>query len=422
MNYKKINLKNGLRIITVPMAETQTVTVVAMVGVGSRYENEKEAGLSHFIEHMFFKGTEKRPTALSISEELDAIGGEFNAFTSKDSTGYYVKVDAKHIETALDVVSDIYLNSKIEEAEVEKERGTIIQELHMYEDMPMRSVGDVFESLLYPGTFLGRDIIGYKETIEKFKRADFLKYMRRFYLSNDTVICVAGKFDEKKIVDQISIYFREMTEGKKPEIKMVKESQKNPAVKIKFKKTDQTQLVIGVRAYDLYSEKRFALSLLSIILGGNMSSRLFIEVRERRGLAYYVRTNTESFEECGYLATQAGVEHKNLTLAIKTILSEYKKIAEEKVSEKELKKSKDYIKGKMVMGMEASDEVAMFFVGQELTRKEILEREDIFKRIDLVTVDDILLVAKEIFQNKRLNLAIIGPHKNSEKLQKMLIV
>ncbi|MEI6587497.1 MAG: pitrilysin family protein [Candidatus Moraniibacteriota bacterium] len=422
MNYKKINLKNGLRIITVPMAETQTVTVVAMVGVGSRYENEKEAGLSHFIEHMFFKGTEKRPTALSISEELDAIGGEFNAFTSKDSTGYYVKVDAKHIETALDVVSDIYLNSKIEEAEVEKERGTIIQELHMYEDMPMRSVGDVFESLLYPGTFLGRDIIGYKETIEKFKRADFLKYMKRFYLSNDTVICVAGKFDEKKIVDQISIYFREMTEGKKPEIKMVKESQKNPAVKIKFKKTDQTQLVIGVRAYDLYSEKRFALSLLSIILGGNMSSRLFIEVRERRGLAYYVRTNTESFEECGYLATQAGVEHKNLTLAIKTILSEYKKIAEEKVSEKELKKSKDYIKGKMVMGMEASDEVAMFFVGQELTRKEILEREDIFKRIDLVTVDDILLVAKEIFQNKRLNLAIIGPHKNSEKLQKMLIV
>ncbi|MFZ2188595.1 MAG: pitrilysin family protein [Candidatus Moraniibacteriota bacterium] len=422
MNYKKTNLKNGLRIITVPMAETQTVTVVAMVGVGSRYESEKEAGLSHFIEHMFFKGTEKRPTALSISEELDAIGGEFNAFTSKDSTGYYVKVDAKHIETALDVVSDMYLNSKIEEVEVEKERGTIIQELHMYEDMPMRSVGDVFENLLYPGTFLGRDIIGYKKTIERFKRKDFLKYMQRFYLSNDTVICVAGKFDEKKIVDQIKTYFREMAEGKKPELKRVRESQKTPAVKIKFKKTDQTQLVVGVRAYDLYSEKRFALSLLSIILGGNMSSRLFIEVRERRGLAYYVRTNTESFEECGYLATQAGVEHKNLTLALETILAEYKKIAVEKVSEKELQKAKDFIKGKMVMGMEASDEVAMFFVGQELARKEILKREDIFKRIDLVTVDDILSVAKEIFQNKRLNLAVIGPHKNSEKLQKILSV
>jgi len=422
MNYKKTNLKNGLRILTVPMQETQTVTVVVMVGVGSRYESEKEAGLSHFIEHMLFKGTEKRPTTLSISEELDAIGGEFNAFTSKDATGYYVKVDAKHINTALDVVSDMYLHSKIEAVELEKERGTIIQELNMYEDMPMRNVGDVFENLLYPGTDLGRDIVGYKKTIEGFQRKDFVKYMQRFYLSNDTVICVAGKFDEKKIVNQIKIYFREMLEGKKPQIKKIKEAQKVPAVKIKFKKTDQTQLIVGVRAYDQYSEKRFALSLLSIILGGNMSSRLFMEVREKRGLAYYVRTNTESFEECGYLATQAGVEHKNLALALKTILAEYKKIATEKVPQKELQKAKDYIKGKMVMGMEASDEVAMFFIGQELSRREILKREEIFRRVDLVTPEDIINVAREIFQNKKLNLAIIGPHKNSDKLQKMLSV
>jgi predicted Zn-dependent peptidase len=420
MNYKKINLKNGLRILTVPMQETQTVTVVVLVGVGSRYESEKEAGLSHFIEHMFFKGTEKRPTALSISEELDAIGGEFNAFTSKGSTGYYVKVDAKHIDVALDVVSDMYLNSTISETEVEKERGTIIQELNMYEDMPMRSVGDVFENLLYPRTNLGRDIIGYKKTIGAFKRADFMKYLKKFYLANDTVICVAGKFDEKKIIEKIKDYFREMLEGKKPQIKKVIEKQKVPSVRIKFKKTDQTQMVLGVRAYDQFSEKRFALSLLSIILGGNMSSRLFIEVREKRGLAYYVRTNTESFEECGYLATQAGVEHKNLTLALETILAEYKKIAKEKVSEKELQKAKDYIKGKMVMGMEASDEVAMFFVGQELARKEILKREEIFRRIDQVKAEDILAIAKDIFQDKKLNLAIIGPHKNSEKLQKML--
>jgi len=213
-----------------------------------------------------------------------------------------------------------------------------------------------------------------------------------------------------------------MSDGKKPQLKKVKEAQKAPAVKIKFKKTDQTQMIVGVRAYDQYSERRFALSLLSIILGGNMSSRLFIEVRERKGLAYYVRTNTESFEECGYLATQAGVEHKNLTLALETILAEYKKIATEKVPEKELQKAKDYIKGKMVMGMEASDEVAMFFVGQELSRREILKREEIFKRVDSVTPEDILQVAKDIFQNKKLNLAIIGPHKNSEKLQKLLSI
>jgi predicted Zn-dependent peptidase len=288
--------------------------------------------------------------------------------------------------------------------------------------MPMRNVGDVFENLLYPGTSLGRDIIGYKKTIENFKRKDFLTYIKKFYLSGDTVICVAGKFDEKKIIEQIKLYFREMLDGKKPQIKKVKETQKKPVVKIKFKKTDQTQMIVGVRAYDQFSEKRFALSLLSIILGGNMSSRLFIEVREKKGLAYYVRTNTESFEECGYLATQAGVEHKNLALALETILAEYKKIAKELVSEKELQKAKDYIKGKMVMGMEASDEVAMFHVGQELARKKIMKRAEIFKRIDSVKPEDILAVARDIFQNKKLNLAIIGPHKNGEKLQKILSV
>ncbi len=420
MQYKKTTLKNGLRIITVPMHETQTVTVVAMVGVGSRYESEKEAGLSHFIEHMFFKGTEKRPNTLSITEELDAIGGEFNAFTSKDSTGYYAKIDAKHIDTALDVVSDIYLHSKIEEKELEKEKGTIIQELNMCEDMPMRIVGDVFEKLLYPENNLGRDIVGYKETIKSFKRADFMKYLKRFYLSNDTVICVAGKFDEKKIISQVKNYFREMPEGKKPQIKKVVEKQKEPAVKIKFKKTDQTHLVFGIRAYDLFSEKRFALSLLSIILGGNMSSRLFIEVREKRGLAYYVRTSVENFEDCGYLATQAGVEHKNLELTVETILGEYKKIATEKVSAKELQNAKDYIKGKMVMGMEASDEVAMFFVGQEISRRKILKKAEIFERIDKITVNDILEIAKDIFKKERLNLAIIGPHKDGEKIIKLL--
>jgi len=420
MLYKKTILKNGLRIITVPMRETQTVTVVTMVGVGSRYESEKEAGISHFIEHMFFKGTEKRPTALSIAEEMDAIGGEFNAFTSKDSTGYYAKVDAKHINTALDVISDIYLHSKIEERELEKEKGAIIQELNMYEDMPMRSIGDVFESLLYSKNNLGREIVGYKKTVAKFQRKDFLNYIKKFYLANDTVICVAGKFDEKKIITQVKNYFAKMTEGKKPEIKKVIEKQKEPAIKIKFKKTDQTHLVFGVRAYDLFSEKRFALSLLSIILGGNMSSRLFMEVREKRGLAYYVRTNVEAFEDCGYIATQAGVEHENLKLTIETILGEYKKIAEEKVSGKELQNAKDYIKGKMAMGMEASDEVAMFFIEQEVSRRKILKKAEIFERVDEITADDILKIAKDIFKKEKFNLAVIGPHKDGKKLEKLL--
>jgi len=420
MNYKKTKLKNGLRIITVPMKDTQTATVVVMVGVGSRYETDKEAGLSHFIEHMFFKGTEKRPTTLDISEELDAVGGEFNAFTSKDKTGYYAKVDSKHLGVALDVVSDMYLNSKIDPEEIKKESGTIIQELNMYEDMPMQKVGSIYEELLYPKNNLGREIIGSKETISSFQQKDFLDYMKRFYTANDTVVCVAGKFDEQKIISDVEKYFSKMAKGPKAKIQRVRERQNKAGLKLKLKKTDQTHLVVGVRTFDENHRDRFALGLLSIILGGNMSSRLFIEVREKQGLAYYVRTGTDAFEDCGYLATQAGVEHKNLQLALKTILKEYKKIATELVSEKELRNAKDYIKGKSVMGLEASDEVAMFFIDQEIGKKKIMTVEEIFTKIEKVKTKDILRVAKDIFQDKKLNLAIIGPHKNEAEIKKIL--
>lgn len=420
MKYKKTTLKNGLRVITVPMKDTQTATVVVMVGVGSRYESNKEAGLSHFIEHMFFKGTKKRSDALAITEELDAIGGEHNAFTSKDSTGYYAKCDLKHIATALNVVSDIYLNSKIEEKEIKKEKGAILQELNMYEDTPMRNVGNVFEELLYENSSLGRDIMGNKKTIHSFKRKAFINYMRRFYVANDTIICVAGKFNEKEILKQIEKYFFSMLKGRKPKIKKIVEKQQEAKVKIKFRKTDQTHLIIGNRAYNENHKNRFALSLISIILGGNMSSRIFTEVREKRGLAYYVNTSGDSYEDCGYIATQAGVEHKNLEETVKVILQEYKKIASKKVSEKELQKAKDYIKGKSVMGLESSDAVAMFFAEQGLKKKKIMTPKEIFKHIDKATSSDILRVAKDIFKEKTLNLAIIGPHKDSKKLEKIL--
>lgn len=420
MNYKKTTLLNGLRILTVPVKSTQTVTVLIMVGVGSRYETEKEAGISHFIEHMFFKGTGKRPDTLAISEELDSIGGEFNAFTGKDVTGYYVKVDFRHIDTALEVVSDIYLNSKIEEKEIEKEKGTIIQELNMYEDTPLRSIGDVFENLLYGGNYLGREIIGYKKTISSFKRKDFIDYLVRFYVANDTVICVAGKFDEKKITEKIKKYFSGMKDGKKPVFQKVTEKQSRPEIKIKFKQTDQTHFILGCRAYSYNHRDRFALALLAVILGGNMSSRLFIKVRERQGLAYYVRTEMEAYEDCGYIATQSGVEHGSLEKTVKTILEEYKRITVEKVSGRELQKAKDYIKGKSVMNLESSDEVASFFIEQELKRKKIMPLELIFQKIDEVSPAGVLRVAKDVFVNQKLNLAIIGPHKDNKKLQKLL--
>ncbi|MBU2028433.1 insulinase family protein [Patescibacteria group bacterium] len=420
MKYKRTLLKNGLRVLTVPVAGTQTVTVIVMVGVGSRYETEKEAGLSHFVEHMFFKGTAKRPTTLDISEELDAVGGEFNAFTAKDKTLFYAKVDAKHFEIALDVVADIFLNSKIEVKEIEKEKGTILQELNMYEDTPVRNVADIFENLLYGGNSLGQEIIGNKKTIQAFKRENFTEYLKNFYVADNTLICVAGKFDEKKSLKAVEKYFFQMRKNKIKNFFSVKDNQCQPAVRIKFKKTDQTHFILGTRAYPENHSKRFALALLSVILGGNMSSRLFIEVREKLGLAYYVKTEIEAYADCGYLATQVGVEHKNLELTIKTILKEYQKMANFKVSEKELQKAKEFIKGKSLMGLEASDEVAMFFASQEIKKKKILTPSEIFTKIDKVTPSDILKVAQEIFLKKRLNLAIIGPHKNALKIKTLL--
>ena len=420
MKFKKTILKNGLRILTVPMQGTQTATVMVMVGVGSRYENEKEAGLSHFIEHMLFKGTEKRPNTKIISEELDSIGGEYNAFTAKDKTAYYAKVDAKHLETALDVICDIYANSKLEQEEIDKERGTILQELSMYEDDPRRSVGDEFEKILYGKNPMGRDIVGYKTTLKTFKRKNFVDYMKRFYVANDTVVCVSGKFDEKKIIKKIGEYFAKMSVGEKGQFKKVIEKQTAPAVHIKYKKTDQTHLILGARAYRQDHKDRYALALLSIILGGNMSSRLFMEVREKRGLAYFVRTSVDTYEDCGYIGTQAGVEHKNLKKTVETIMSEYAKIGKEKVDEKELQKAKDYIKGKAVMGFEASDDVAMFFIDQEMHKEKIMTPQEVFAKIDAVTVNDIQRVAKDIFASKKMNLAIVGPHKNKKEIESLL--
>lgn len=423
MNYKKTTLRNGLRIITAPMKGTETATVLVMAGTGSRYEEESEAGLSHFLEHMFFKGTKKRPNTLAIAEELDAIGGEFNAFTGKSRTGYWAKADSKHLDVIIDVISDMYLNSKLESKEIEREKGTILQELNMYEDIPMRTVEDCFEKLLYGKQKLGREIIGYKKTIKGFQRKDFVDYVKRHYVAKNTVICVAGKIDSDNALKKVKKSFSKVNIGDNLEIEKVVENQKVPGVKIKDKDTDQTHLMLGVRAYDMFHKDKYALSLLSTILGGSMSSRLFISVRERQGLAYYVRSGVEARNDSGYLVASAGVEHKNLQKTINTILSEFKKISETKVGKTELQKAKDYIKGKTIMGLESSDEVADFLIAQEVLKNEIKKPNQLFKKIDKVTSEDVLRVAKDIFQEKNLNLAVIGPHKDNIKaLNKLLVL
>lgn len=420
MNYKKYTLKNGLRIVLAPMHETETATVMIMTGVGSRYETRAENGLAHFLEHMFFKGTTKRPTAMDISKELDAVGAEYNAYTGKDRTGYYAKVEAHHWETALDVVSDIFLNAKIEQEEIDRERGAILQEINMYEDMPMRHLNDLWELHLYGDTPLGWEIVGSKDNIKRFRRADFMKYLARGYVASNVVVGVAGKFDPKKMKREIEKRFAHIRRGRKPNFKRNTVKQAKPGVFLRHKKTDQTHMLLGVRAYDMHHPDRYALSVLATILGGGMSSRLFMAVRERRGLAYSVHTGVESYHEAGYLATQCGVEHENLEKTIEVILDEYKRIASEKIADDELEKAKEYIKGKLAMGLESSDDVVEYLVNQETIKGEIVLPKEKAKLINQVTAADVLRVAKDIFQNKKLNLAVIGPHVHQKELEKLV--
>jgi len=418
--YKKTILKNGLRIITIPMKNTKTVSVLALIGTGSKYETKDINGISHFLEHMFFKGTRKYPTTLKIAERLDNIGGNYNAFTSKEFTGFWAKVGKEHFDLAIDWISDILFNSKFEEKEIKREKGVIIEEVNMYLDNPMSYIGDLWEKLLYGDQPAGWLTIGKKENILKFKRKDFLKYFKNHYLAKNMVVCVAGNFGKKTTVKKIEKYFRKIKEGKTKEKLKTIESQKTPQILIHYKKTDQTHLCLGVKAYDLFQSKKYAQIILSVILGANMSSRLFTLIRERKGLCYYIRTSSDSSTDTGYLVTQAGIPHKNVEQVIKLIIREYKKLKTVKITEKELQKAKDYLKGTINLKLESSDYQASFHSFEELLTNKILTPEEKFAKLDKVSANDVQKIAQNIFKPEKLNLAIIGPHKNKEKFQSLL--
>jgi len=420
--FKKTILENGLRLITIPMESANSVTVLILVGTGSKYETKDINGISHFLEHMFFKGTAKRPTTLDISEALDSIGGEYNAFTSKEVTGYWAKVDKKHVDTALDWISDIFLNSKFDAEEIEREKGVIIEEVNMYLDTPRAYVGELFEELLYGNSPAGWQVIGTKENIKSFDRDKILKYFKSHYSPANTIVCVAGGIDEKDVADKVSKAFAKGHEAQANQKEKVIEFQEKPEVLIYHKKTDQTHFCLGVRTFDLFDERKYALALLAVILGGNMSSRLFIKVRERNGLAYSIHTSADSLTDTGYLVTQAGIDHKNLEKSVQLIIEEYKNLRDNVISQKELQKAKDYLKGTTLLSLDASNSQASFYGMQELLEHKMLTPEEKFAMIDEISVNDIKKVAEDIFKSEKINLAVIGPAEESarESLQKLL--
>ncbi|MBU1292338.1 insulinase family protein [Patescibacteria group bacterium] len=419
-NYKKTTLKNGLRIITVPDKNTKTAAVLVLVGTGSKYETKDINGISHFLEHMFFKGTKKYPSTLKLIEPLDQIGGEYNAFTGEEYTGYWAKIDASHLDLALDWVSDIYLNSKFEEKEINREKGTILQEMNMYLDTPMSHIVFLWSHLLYGDQPAGRSVLGTKKIIQDIKRNQFIDYLQNHYSAKNTVIAVAGNVNQKIVINKIKKYFTLINDQKVETKESVKERQTKPEILVNYKKTDQTHLRLGVRAYNMFHPDRYALSILGTILGGYMSSRLFISVRERQGLAYYISAGADMDTDTGVLVASAGVDNQKVDRAIETILNEFKKISEKKVSQKELQKAKDHIKGSTLIGMEASDAKASFYASQELLTNEILTLEEKLGKINKVTINDIQRVAKDIFKPEKLNLALIGPFKDKNKFDKLL--
>jgi predicted Zn-dependent peptidase len=420
MNYKSHQLSNGLGVVLAPLKSTETVTVLFLVATGSKYETKEENGISHFLEHMFFKGTSMRPDTLAISEALDNVGGIYNAFTGKEYTGFYVKLAHLHLPLALDVLSDMLTNSLFKEEEIEREKGVISEEIKLYQDTPIAYVDEVFEELLYGDTPAGWHIIGTEKNITQLKRENFVNYLKNHYSTKNSVLVIAGKIDPDDTLKLTEKFFGSYpTQETKDKIKVI-EKQEKPEIVVFPKATDQTHLCLGARSFDMFSKKRHALALLDTVLGGGMSSRLFINIRERQGLCYYIKSSQESYTDSGYFVVQAGIHHENIQKVVKLIKDEFTRIKQDLVSEQELKKAKEHIKGTTLLALETSSDIAFFLGRQKLLRNKISSPEKIFQKIDKITSKDIRSLAQEIFVPKNLNLALITPNKN-QSLKNTLI-
>lgn len=418
--YKKSLLDNGLKVITAPMKGTRAVTVLILVGIGSRYESEQLNGVTHFLEHMFFRGTSKRPSAKIISETIDRVGGELNAYTSEESTGFFIHLASPHLELALDVLSDMLLNSKFEREEIEKEKGVILEEINMHQDKPDIRVVNIYKSLLYGNQPLGWKVIGKKEVVKNINREKLLAYREKNFSSNNTVVSIAGDIQHGKTLALVRKYLRRWENKKKPSYLPLEEKQTSPATTLQYGKTDQVYLCLGVRTFAYKHPDYYVLRVLNTILGAMVSSRLFVRLREEEGIVYSVDSLRESYLDGGNLRVNAGVEISKTEIAIRAILEEFRRMCQEVVGEEELERAKEYLKGRLTLELELSPGVASFLGYQELLWEEIKLLEKQMKEIEKVTSDDINRVAKKIFVNQGLNLAVVGPFTDKEKLVKLL--
>jgi predicted Zn-dependent peptidase len=413
-------LPNGLRILTAPMESAQSVTCAIMLAAGSRYETEETNGIAHFSEHMFFKGTERRPTARDISKEIDAIGGEFNAFTGKEYTGYYVKCAAESRDVALDVLVDMLRNSKFNPEEIDREKGVIIEEMNMYYDTPRDFISGVYEELLYGDQPLGWDIIGRKETVRNATQDTFRSYVDHWYKPARMVVGIGGKLGNG-LHERIAELLGDVPQAETGEPAPARLDVNDRAqVKVHTKASDQAHICLGVHSYPLEHPDRYVLQVLSTVLGGGMSSRLFTEVRERRGLAYYVYGLNHSYTDAGTLYAQAGVDINRIDDAVSTVGGELRKIAQDAVPQDELDKAKSFAKGRFVLQLETSQGLIMFGLRREVLESRTPDPEEILGELEKVTAEDVQRVAHHLIDTRGLNLAVIGPFDDPGRFEQLL--
>lgn len=423
-------LKNGLTVVFVPTAQP-SMTVLLLVGAGSRYENKKNNGIAHFFEHMAFKGSKKYPNTKIISETIERTGGIFNAFTSKDHTGYWIKATPAHFETIVDVLSDMIINPLLDEEEIEREKGVIIEEINMYEDSPQQKVTDLFEKTLYENHPLGMEIAGEKETVASFNRQTFVDYIKTLYHPKNAVLVVAGGIGDKinfppasrgvpsrskqvvfdSYLKLIEDKFSSWKNGEKQEFERIDFKQDKPKIFVHHKKTEQAHFCLGYPTFGFFDKRKYALLVLTTILGGGMSSRLFLEVRERRGLCYYVFTTHQFYHEIGNVVTQAGIVNNldKIKEAITVIIEEQEKIKKGEIGKDELEKAKEMVKGRLLLSLEDSFRVANFFGSKMILQKKLITPEKQIEEIEKVGVGEIVALANEIFNDRHLNFTLIGP-------------
>lgn len=417
--YQKVTLDNGLRIITSPMPYTRSVSVCIYLGVGSRYESDAEAGVSHFIEHILFRGTEKRPYSKDISSVIEGVGGILNGGTDKEVTVYWCKVAQPHFQIAMDVLSDMILHSKFEKDDIEKERRVILEEIGMSRDSPHQLVGMLIDEILWPDHPLGRDVAGSRESVAGISRAQMLDFLNCEYSPQNTVISIAGNIQHEEAVADVSQLLggwasHEMCLDYPPY-----QEKENPGLVLEYRETEQSHLCLAVPGVSLLDPRRFTLDLLNVILGEGMSSRLFLEVRDRLGLVYNVHSYLDHFHDSGAWTVYAGVDPKNLVTGIKAILNQLT-LLKESVSEEEITKAKELSKGRLLLRMEDSRSVAGWTGGQESLNNSILSVEEVVENIDKITADDMAKLARELLISEKVRLSVVGPVKSEDNLADLL--